>query len=154
MNPIQVRLMTEADEAFVYRLFSLVCDEQQGLAYLPESQREPLVQMQYRARAQSYKAAYPEAMYQIIEFEGQPAGYHVVAEQDEQIVLVDVAVLPEFRRRGICTHMLQMYRTKAQQEGKVSVLHVFKMNPAQHLYARLGFEIVQDCGMQWTMKGG
>ena len=67
-----------------------------------------------------------------------------VDRREKEIRVSDIAILPEFRGKGIGTHLL----TKIIDEGKEKQLpislHAKKNNPARALYARMGFEPVKE----------
>jgi ribosomal protein S18 acetylase RimI-like enzyme len=54
--------------------------------------------------------------------------------------LVDIALLPEHRRRGIGAAVLGELIGEAQSSVRPLTLSVARGNPALHLYRRLGFE--------------
>ncbi len=66
---------------------------------------------------------------------------------DEDTPEFSLAVLPEYRGRGIGTKLLQHYLEEVKQQGfrKVS-LSVDASNPASKLYERLGFKVVSKSG--------
>jgi len=60
---------------------------------------------------------------------------------------MDIALLPEFRGRGIGTALLSALIEEAEREGKRVSIHVERYNPARRLYARLGFREAEDRGV-------
>jgi GNAT superfamily N-acetyltransferase len=63
----------------------------------------------------------------------------VVNWGDDEIRLVDLALLPACRGHGIGTGLLQSLLAKARRAGMPVRLHIFKMNRAARLYEHLGF---------------
>jgi ribosomal protein S18 acetylase RimI-like enzyme len=57
---------------------------------------------------------------------------------------VDIALLPEFRRWGIGSWLMQAIIQEASQGGKTVRLHVERFNPALQWYERLGFSVVSS----------
>ncbi|HVU68523.1 MAG TPA: GNAT family N-acetyltransferase [Ktedonobacteraceae bacterium] len=57
-----------------------------------------------------------------------------------------IAVLPDQLGRGIGTRLLETLLPAARQVYPAIVLSVRKDNPARHLYARMGFEVI-DTGI-------
>ena len=65
---------------------------------------------------------------------------------------LSVAVRPEFRGRGIGTHLLQRLLACADVSYDAVSLSVAADNPAVRLYQRLGFETVSVGGASTTMR--
>ena len=66
--------------------------------------------------------------------------------QDE-IRIVDIALLAEFCNRGIGTTLLRGLQSEAAAAGKPLRIHVERFNPALRLYERLGFRQIDDRGV-------
>ena len=76
----------------------------------------------------------------------EPAGRLIVARWPEDLRVVDVALLPEYRGRGIGGELMRALIEEADERGVKTSIHVERFNPAQRLYARLGFRAVSDDG--------
>lgn len=143
------REATELDQPFLRQLHDLNRPE---FAPLPDSVRQPLLDMQYRARTQGYMAQYPQA-HTVILLDGQAAvGQMLLDEQAEHLTLVDVAVLPGKQGQGIGTAALKQVQAHAGQ--RCILLQVVPNTPAERLYRRLGFEVTAQnesrLQMTWT----
>ncbi len=142
------------DEGLLFELFAADKRAEFAAAQVPAAQAEMLVEMQYRARRQSYSQNYPEAMDTILCLEdGAPVGRNLVDRQTDCYYCVDLAVLPAHRNRGVGTWALRQIQQQAALESAVFRLRVLKNNSALRLYARLGFTSVWDdemyCEMEW-----
>lgn len=80
---------------------------------------------------------------------GTARGYGYI---DDRTPELSVAVLPEYRGRGLGTQMILQLLKNAQGRYSVVSLSVSTDNPAQRLYARLGFAEVGNDGTSLTMK--
>jgi ribosomal protein S18 acetylase RimI-like enzyme len=69
-----------------------------------------------------------------------------------KLFLRDIELIAAERNRGIGTAILGALLARAQAEGRAVELLVLKHNPAQRLYARVGFRIVGDDGARFTMR--
>ncbi|RJP25867.1 MAG: N-acetyltransferase [Candidatus Abyssobacteria bacterium SURF_5] len=78
---------------------------------------------------------------QIIEMEGAPVGSIRVDRHPDHILLVNVAIVPAFQRRGIGKCLIKKLIREADDSGLPLRLQVFRINPAHELYRRMGFEI-------------
>ena len=57
--------------------------------------------MQFTAQTADYEKNYPAASFQIIERDGVAAGRLLVMRSDDAVHVIDIALLPELRVRGI-----------------------------------------------------
>lgn len=69
-----------------------------------------------------------------------------------KIFLRDIELVAEERNRGIGGAILDALLAFAREEGRGVELIVLKCNPAQRLYARLGFRVIADDGERLTMR--
>lgn len=110
-----------------------------------------LVGMQFRAQSMSIRLDHPNADRQIVVVDDAPAGRIIVDESGEQIQVVDVALLPEYRGQGIGTSLLRGVLAQADRMGRSIALHVEKQSRAVRLYERLGFLISGESGLYFEM---
>jgi len=144
LNALQLRPTTPADAEFLRNLFRST--RAALLENLPgdAAQKNALCEMQQRAQAMGYQAAYPDAEYRVICSGDVAVGRMVKAWSEQGLVLVDIALLPAFRGRGLGTALLRCLQVEAAAMGKPLLLAVEKSNPAQSLYLRLGLVVVGE----------
>jgi GNAT superfamily N-acetyltransferase len=153
MEQLSLRPVTEADTSFLRRVYAGT--RAQELAQTPwnAEQKAMFCNMQFDAQIKDYRKNYPQAEYSVIERAGVPAGRLYVERSETEILILDIALLPEHCGLGIGTHYLRELQREAAAERKVVTLHVEQFNPARRLYQRLGFEEVEDKGvylmLQW-----
>ena len=75
----------------------------------------------------------------MIQRNGEAVGRLYVARQQNEIRIVDIALLPEHRNSGIGTTLLNELLVEADGANKRVCIHVERFNPAMRLYERLGF---------------
>lgn len=141
-----------ADAAFLRSLYASTRTDE--LSLLDPAQRETFLELQWRARQQDYRARYPDADDQIVAVGGVAAGRLLVARRGGELLIVDIALLPEFRGRGIGSRLLRRLLDEAAARGMVVRLHVALSNPALRLYRRLGFRPVHEAGPYVLMERG
>lgn len=147
------RPMSDADLPFMRRVYAST--RQEELAPLPwsEQQKSEFVDMQFRAQHEHYKTHYGDMDWLVILHDGTPAGRLYIRRDDDTHSIVDIAFLPEFRRRGLGTALLLDLLDEAAAQDKSMTIYVEKFNPAMRLYLRLGFTRSEDHGvydlMQW-----
>jgi ribosomal protein S18 acetylase RimI-like enzyme len=103
--------------------------------------------MQFDAQRRHYAAQFPAAAHDLVLVDGEPAGRLYVDRDESAILVVDIALLPEQRGRGIGTALLTGLLADADAAGKTVSVHVERGNPARRLYERLGFVAVADLGI-------
>ena len=138
------------DEPFLFSVYSSTRVDELALTGWSEEQKDAFLQMQFRAQQGQYQYTYPNAINQIIESDGVPAGRLIVDHSEGATLLVDIALLPQFRNLGLGTSLLR----SLQAEGKKINLHVIRSNLAVELYQRLGFIFVGEesfhSQMEWS----
>jgi ribosomal protein S18 acetylase RimI-like enzyme len=110
------------------------------------------VEQQFVAQDTDYRRNYPGAAFDLILLGHEPVGRLYVDRRPDSIHILDIAVLPEFRNRGIGTILLRRLIAEAAAEGRRTTIHVERFNPATGLYRRLGFEQVADEGVYLLME--
>jgi ribosomal protein S18 acetylase RimI-like enzyme len=129
------------DAEFLFRVFACTREEELALAGLPGAQIEALLRMQFAAQTHQYRAAYPEHEDSVILVDGAPAGRLRVFRDGEEILLLDIALLPEHRGRGLGRAAIRELQEESSAFGVPVLLHVARTNPATALYLSLGFVV-------------
>ena len=150
---ITLRPATEEDRDVLLRVYGSTREEELTLAtdWTPE-QKAAFVTMQFEAQHTQYHEAFPDARFNIILVDGVPAGRLYVHPREEEIRLVDITLLPEYRGGGFGTSLLQDLFDEAEAARKPLTIHVEKFNRALSLYQRLGFRPAADRGVYWLME--
>ena len=144
--------MAEDDEPFLRRLYASIREDELAVVPWDEETKEAFLRQQFDAQDAHYREHYDGATYDVIEVDGEPAGRLYVARWDDEIRIMDIALLPEYRGRGIGTQLLRALLDEGARTGKRVSIHVEKHNPALMLYERLGFEPAADRGVHILME--
>ena len=116
-----------------------------------EEQKTAFCRMQQFAQLADYGRK-PRASHQVIFFQKIPVGRLFSWESADEIRLADITVLPRFRGKGIGRAVLTELIATARVNKKPLTLHVAPGNPAQRLYASLGFQPVQEASGTLLME--
>jgi ribosomal protein S18 acetylase RimI-like enzyme len=154
-NSLSLRPAQADDEAFLFELYRSTRAEEMAAWGWNEAQQQAFISLQFRAQ-QAHYAEYPNADHKIIlsiKPDGEhPIGRLFVSHLDDEIRLVDIALLPEHRGQGIGTALIHELIEEAARAGKAVRLHVERFNRAQQLYLRLGFQVIGDVGSHYFME--
>jgi len=116
------------------------------------AQKHEFLSQQFSAQFEHYRIHYPTCERNIIECEGQPIGRFWVDEWPDQIRLVDIALIPQWRGSGTGTALVRSVLDRGAKAGKPVTIHVEGFNPALRLYERLGFQKVDTNGVYFLMR--
>jgi len=144
---LSLREAGAGDREFLYRVFASTREEELAFVDWDAEQVESFLRMQFEAQDRFYRQHYAGASFAVVECDGEPAGRLYVARWPEEIRIMDIAILPAFRGRGIGTALLSAVIGEAERERKRVSIHVERYNPARRLYARFGFQEVEDRGV-------
>jgi ribosomal protein S18 acetylase RimI-like enzyme len=147
-----LRPETEADVPFLRQLYiSTRWEELALVADWTEAQKIAFLESQFAAQRSYYLVHYANAAFDVLEAEGVPAGRLYLDRQADTLLIVDIALLPQWCGRGIGTALLEAMFAEARLAGKGVTISVEKFNPAQRLYRRLGFREYAESDVYWFM---
>jgi ribosomal protein S18 acetylase RimI-like enzyme len=157
VNPadISLRPARDGDEPFLKRVHeaawhwefaSLLQTDQADLYH-------KIMAQQYDSQHRFYFANYDTAHYGIIQWTGQPIGRLYVDYRDDEVRVLEIAILPEYRGRGIGRIVMTGLCLEAAMRRKPVRLHVHYLSRAQRFYQHLGFREIAlegpDRLMEW-----
>ena len=149
---ISFRPETDADIEFTARLYASTREEELRPVQWPEEQKALFLRQQFDAQRTHYRTNYDDAEYTIILENGQPIGRLYIHRQPEDVRVMDIALMPEHRGRGIGAMLMQNVLEVAGSEGKSVSIHVEIDNPAMRFYERLGFKQIDTYGVYHLME--
>jgi ribosomal protein S18 acetylase RimI-like enzyme len=122
------------------------------LALIPwdAAAKRAFVAQQFAAQDAHYRAHYPGATLDVVEIGGAPAGRLYVHRDEREVRIMDIALVPAYRGRGIGTALLQ--GLIAEAGARTLSIHVEVNNPARRLYERLGFRCVSEHGVYLRLE--
>ncbi len=149
---ITVRSITPDDDPFLYRLYASTRADEMALLNWQESDKNAFLRMQFHAQTEYYRDQFTKAEFLVLEDAGNPIGRLYIDHRADEIRIIDIALLPEFRNRGIGSTFLEAILKKGQDLGLPVRIHVEANNPALRLYRRLGFQKISENGVYYLME--
>jgi ribosomal protein S18 acetylase RimI-like enzyme len=140
------------DFDFLARVYASTRAEELAPVPWPDELKTAFLRAQFEAQDKYYRENYTTAEFLVILDGDVPAGRLYVDRWPDEIRLMDIALLPEHRGKGLGTRLLRDLQQEARTAGKPLRIHVERMNPALGLYKRLGFRQVEDRGVYWLME--
>ena len=154
---LALRPATADDEVFLLSVYGSTRDRELSQVEWQEGQRELFLKWQFEMQRREYDARFPDAEYNVVLIDNQPAGRIWIGRAEDEIRLLDIALLPEFQQRGAGTVLLRRLIDEAAVANKPLRHMVFVLNDDAHrFYERLGFVVIEDLGaykhMEWKQR--
>ncbi len=149
---ITVRPASVEDEEFLFQVYASTRAEELAPVPWTAEQKASFLRMQSRAQRSHYATYYPQAEYDLILLDSRPVGRLFILRGIEEIRIMDIALLPDYRGRGIGSSLLEQILNEGRECNLPVTIHVEQFNPALRLYKRLGFQLVEDKGVYYFMK--
>ncbi|MGA7673668.1 MAG: GNAT family N-acetyltransferase [Rhizomicrobium sp.] len=152
-----LRPETEDDTSFLGQLYASTREDELALVDWSAEQKQAFLAGQFQAQRHHYRTYLAGCSFDILEYNGVPIGRLYLDVRPSRLHIADIALMPEWRGKGIGTAILEMLIGMGSSMGKSVGIFVEKFNPALRLYRRLGFIEIQDTGvyleMEWTADG-
>lgn len=155
-HPCEMRPITDADLPFLAKLYASTRQEELAVTGWPQDQIDAFLAGQFEAQHKHYMEHYASSSFDLLlaPESGEPIGRLYLDRREKEFRIVDIALLPEWRQRGIGGGILRRILDEAGTVGKTVSIHVESNNPAMGLYLRLGFRHINTNGvyhlMEWT----
>ncbi len=154
---LSLRPICAEDMGFLCALYRSTREAEIARVQWSETQKQSFIEMQFQAQHSHYQAHYPNALWLVIEARGVGAIGRLYLERwAQEHRIIDIALIPAVRGRGLGRALLEDLMDEAAAEQKAVSIHVEKENPAMRLYQRLGFRRIEDKGiydlLRWQAK--
>lgn len=148
----QLRPVTSQDRDLLIQIYGSTRLEELAVTNWSAEQQQAFILMQFNAQDTYYRQVYPQATYDIIEWNGQDAGRLYVNRTAKDLRIIDISLLPAYRGQGLGSAILAELLEEAKATHRSVGIHVETFNPAQRLYERLGFQRKHQEGVYWYME--
>lgn len=151
---IHLRDVEQGDEPFLLQVYASTRLKELAVTGWNPAQIHAFLAQQFAAQHTHYQSHYAEAQFSVIMDGETPIGRLYVARWPREIRIVDIALLPQHRGRGVGARLIEEIQAEGRASGRSVSIHVERMNPALRLYERLGFRETEDKGvyllLTWT----
>ena len=157
---LKLRPVTLEDDPFLLSVYLSTRSDELAQVEWDPGQQEAFIKWQFEMQRREYDARFPDAEYDVIEIDDQPAGRIWIGRTGEQIRLLDIALLPEFQNRGAGALLVRGLIDEARAANKRLSHALFVLNnDAGRFYENLGFVVTEDLGggyknMVWQGSDG
>lgn len=134
-----LRASADADSEFLHAVYASGRAEELAAVPWTDEQKSTFLRSQSIAQLTHYREHYRGAEYTIVVVDGRDAGRIFTEVRDEDLRLIDMGLLPEYRGQGVGSALVADVIARAEALGLPVVLHVEGFNPARRLYERFGF---------------
>lgn len=140
------------DWEFLYRVYADTREEELRQVPWSREEKDAFLRFQFDAQRKYYADVFTSADYYVIEVAGERAGRLYLDRREDEIRLIDIALLSDFRGRGLGGELMADVLAEGQRKDLLVRIHVEQNNPAMRLYKRLGFQKIEEQGVYWLME--
>ncbi len=154
-DKISLRTAAPEDRALLRDIYGSTRTAELARTDWGAEQKAAFITQQFEAQDEYYLKVYPDSDYCLILHNDIPAGRLYVERHliKGTIRIIDIALLPDFRNKGIGRVLLQQLQEEAAATGKTLTIHVEQFNQAMRLYERLGFQKIKEThGVYYLME--
>ena len=148
----QLRPFTPDDLGFLYQVYAGTRQEEMAGSCWGEAQIKEFLHMQFQLQHVQYLERFPQAAFDIIYMDNTPVGRLYVDRGKQDILIIDIALLPAFRRQGIGAAIFRDLIQESETKRLPLRLHVEHENPIIPYYRHLGFTQIDDTGVYHYME--
>jgi len=147
-----IRHETADDIPFLRRLFETVRQADFAELQWPDAIKQEFFDSQFLFQRSHRQQAYAGADRLIVMQGATSIGNLCLWEGSEEMRLVDISLLPDWRGRGLGTALLKALQKHAAHRNYTVNLSVREDNPARQLYRKLGFIETRSEGPDLLMR--
>ena len=142
MRNFSLRSATESDKDFIFGTFELAMREYVEWAWGWDEESQP----------SHFWESFPLENVKVVCIADQPIGALYVEEHPKYRWIRTIFLKPEVQGMGIGSELVRREADLARNASKSLVLRVIKINPAKRLYERLGFKVVKEDEVTYSMQ--
>ncbi len=153
-NQLKIRLrpINNDDYNFLYKIYCSTRIDEMMIAQWPEYEREEFLRSQFQLQHTQYLSNNKNATFNIILLDDVLVGRIYMDRKETEIRIIDIALLKEFRNKGIGTKILNDIIEESEKSKTPISLYVDNNSLAKNWYERHGFSQEGDTGVYIFMK--
>jgi ribosomal protein S18 acetylase RimI-like enzyme len=149
---LSLRSASEIDIEFLRTVFESTREQEFAQTGWSVERVTALLADQFSMQHEYYRRHYPHGRFDVVMRGKTAIGRFYHDWQGAEARLIDIALLPAYRRGGIGGRLVRAFVAQAAARAMAAVLYVEIDNPVQELYRRLGFEAVGENGVYLQMR--
>jgi GNAT superfamily N-acetyltransferase len=146
------RPVADDDMQFLARVYASTRKQKLAATSMNDMQKAALLLLQFRAQHAHFQQHYPQADMLVVIGGDNEIGRLYIQRWPTRHGIIDLVLLPEYRRHGAGEVILRDLMDEAAAAGKDLSILVDKFDPAMRLYQRLGFVAEEDKGVYNLMR--
>lgn len=150
---ISLRPTRKSDEKFLRMVYESSRDEEfKDVLFENPAQREAFFTQQFTAQNSHFENFYSNMDYDIIEYSGKPIGRLGLDWEADHLFIVDIIIIPEFRKQKIGSAIMEAIIKEADRRGITAGVMYEKWKPYnEKFYERFGFKTAKEYPMHFYM---
>jgi ribosomal protein S18 acetylase RimI-like enzyme len=149
---VALRPVTTDDRELLLQIFASTRLRELALLGDEDELRSRFLVQQFGAQETHLRSVHPTASRDVVLVDGVSAGRLYVDRRAHEIEILEIALLPAARGRGVGTKLLEGLLKEAGASGKKLTLQVQATSRARALYERLGFRRADQGGVYLRME--
>ena len=151
MSTVTLRPVSPEDEPILIGIYGAARAAELALVTWDEAQKESFVRAQFLAQRDHYRRHFPGAEYRLILIDDEPAGRLYVYRGDQEIRILELTILPEYRNRGAGGELVDALIAEAAQSSRRLRIYIEVFNPSAAFFERRGFVKTENDGINFLM---
>jgi ribosomal protein S18 acetylase RimI-like enzyme len=142
---VELRELNEkSDIGLLFNIYASTREDITSYAGFNQKQKEEFLNNQFWLQHNAYMKNYDNPLFLIIKYQEKDVGRLYISITNDELRIIDIAILPQARGVGIGTALLTNLLEQVKKDAKKVTIHVEKQNRALNLYKRLGFVCVEE----------
>lgn len=151
-QPLTFRSLQPGDEAFLYEVYASTREQEMALWASSPEEKTAFLRMQFEAQHAFYQKQFPNGDFLLVLSDGCPVGRLYLQDQGNEVLLIDVALVPKSRRLGLGRKLFKTLFEAEKSRGRSVVGNVEWWNPAIHFFLRIGFQITGKSDTHYQIR--
>jgi GNAT superfamily N-acetyltransferase len=150
-DKITLRCVQPEDRDFARWLYATTRRAEMAMLPWAPELKETFLAQQFQAQWDDYWRRFAGGTHHIVEVDGRMAGRLFVDRREDEILIVDITLAPEFRGGGLGTRLVETIQREAATTGKSVIGHVECNNRACSFWRKMGFAFTRSDGVYFEI---